>query len=503
LSSFSFDLSPNPAANRKEQDAPWRVLLLADLSGRASRTNSDESSIADRPLRRVDFDRFESLFVKTSPRLSLPLPDGSLDVTFSSMEDFHPDEVFDRLDVFAAFRDLRQRLGDPQRFAAAAEELKAAGLGGKENTAKGPEASNTEPNPSETKPTDESATDFNRLLGGNVEMDSQTDSPGRNVRGTIDAYIHQLVAPHITPEMVDQPAYLSILDNALEEGMRGLLHHPDWQRLEATWRSIEAWIQDDNLDETVELSVLDITSGELEAELRSPDLDNSGLHRQLAAAATGGRGFDLVLADFTFGQTTEELITLATLGALGARVGAPILAASSPLLLGSSRFSEAVNEPNLPADEDLAEVWSAVRQNPVAPWIGLVAPRLLLRLPYGKQSDPIDRFAFEERPPTDSFETYLWGTGVLDLGRTFLAGCLGTGTGSLIEGVPAATFRDGDGEVQMLPPAEVYLSERVKNAWVAAGVCPLVSEKGRDRVHVPRIQSIADPPTRLQGRGTQ
>jgi type VI secretion system protein ImpC len=42
--------------------------------------------------------------------------------------------------------------------------------------------------------------------------------------------------------------------------------------------------------------------------------------------------------------------------------------------------------------------WQALRRSEVAPWVALVAPRLLLRLPYGKGYEATERLAFEELP---------------------------------------------------------------------------------------------------------
>ena len=47
---------------------------------------------------------------------------------------------------------------------------------------------------------------------------------------------------------------------------------------------------------------------------------------------------------------------------------------------------------------ELAEAWRALRRLPEAGWIGLILPRFLLRLPYGKETASTERFDFEEMP---------------------------------------------------------------------------------------------------------
>jgi type VI secretion system protein ImpC len=56
------------------------------------------------------------------------------------------------------------------------------------------------------------------------------------------------------------------------------------------------------------------------------------------------------------------------------------------------------------------------------------------------------------------------------------------------------------GESESKPCAEVLLTEDAVERILEAGLMPLVSFKGRDRVRLVRFQSIADPPRALAGR---
>ena len=49
-----------------------------------------------------------------------------------------------------------------------------------------------------------------------------------------------------------------------------------------------------------------------------------------------------------------------------------------------------------------------LRRSPEARWLGLALPRFLLRLPYGKDTSPIEAFPFEEMPESEH-SAYLWG----------------------------------------------------------------------------------------------
>ena len=59
--------------------------------------------------------------------------------------------------------------------------------------------------------------------------------------------------------------------------------------------------------------------------------------------------------------------------------------------------------------ESTAAFLERVRALPGADRIALCAPRLLVRIPYGRASDPVDRFSFEEVDEDTDSDGYTWG----------------------------------------------------------------------------------------------
>jgi predicted component of type VI protein secretion system len=129
---------------------------------------------------------------------------------------------------------------------------------------------------------------------------------------------------------------------------------------------------------------------------------------------------------------------------------------------------------------------------------------VLLRLPYGKGSDPVVSFAFEELGATPVHEEYLWGPGSLAIalliGRAFTARgwAFEPGDEREIRDLPAYTYlRDGERELQAF--AEQYLGEEGGNALLAAGLMPVMSHRHANAVTVMRFQSVAEPARALAG----
>ena len=151
-----------------------------------------------------------------------------------------------------------------------------------------------------------------------------------------------------------------------------------------------------------------------------------------------------------------------------------------------------------PLETDAARNWSALRQSVFASSIGLVAPRVLLRRPYGKSTDPIEQFAFEEQAATPEHETLLWGPGCLAValmvGQSLADGEPDSAFDQVTElsDLPTYTFmRDGDAELQ--PCAEALVGERAGQALLERGLMPLLSHRQSATVRLMRLQSIAEP----------
>ena len=149
--------------------------------------------------------------------------------------------------------------------------------------------------------------------------------------------------------------------------------------------------------------------------------------------------------------------------------------------------------------------WARLRATPEARWLGLVAPRFLLREPYGTRADPCELLPFEELDPHAAHDRFLWGhpalvAGLL-LGETFERDgwSLRPGARAELDGLPIHTVTDEDGS-RNLPCAETLLTERAAERMMEGGIMPLASMKDSDAVRLVRFQSIAQPVAALAGR---
>lgn len=463
-----------------------RMLLLADLSGRASRGVCEGSqALLARPLVQVDVDNLGSVLRAFSPRIDVALgdPPSTVSIEFRKLEDFHPDGLRARHPMFEAFRASRSRLQDRSTFAAEVKHLTAG--------AAPPRASGEG---QEDQAEDISGT-FERLLGKRPAA----KSPQPRVHGVtvdISALIEQAVRPHIVADRPPELDYLlDSVARAEAEQLRRVLHAPSFQNLEAAWRSVA------NIVNTAEeggptILLLDVSEEELRHDLAgAATLEASGLFRLIVESETAGgeAPWSLLAGDLTFDASASDIGCLQSLGRLAQQAGAPFMAAAHPSLFGCPGFDRPRVDPTeWKIDEQADAGWQALRGTRAASWIGLAAPRVLLRLPYGERTDPVDDDPpFEEVVADWSHRDYLWGNPAFACVALVLAG-----EGLDLDDLPAH-FRDGG----MQPCAEALIGERAAERMLSRGPMPFMSYKDRPAARLLRLQSLADPPTALPGVG--
>jgi type VI secretion system protein ImpC len=500
---------PGEASRRSSER--FRMLVMADFSGRRNRDIESIADLGERPCLAVDIDSFDAVFKRLCPALALrALADEAL-VEFETLDDFHPEQLYASLEPFSQLRASRARLLDPASFEqeaarltqnqapTAADSATAAGAATAPATATGGPA------------VEGRASLLERLIGAPMEHAARAQHAPSS-QAVVDNLVRKLVQPHIQPAATQSAGpYVAAVDASLTDLMRAVLHDPDFQELESTWRGVQRLVDVLELGEELQLLVVDISKEELLADIVAAqgNPQDSALYRLLTAG--GRRGADaqpwsLLVGHYTFDADADDLALLTHLGIVASQAGAPFIAGGHPRLAGCNSLS-AVTEPRQWAFEDteVEKRWNALRRSAVARWVGLAMPRMLLRLPYGARTERIESFAFEEfTAGSNDHDAYLWGNPALACAQVISALMLEEGQHASISGphdiadLPAHV-RDQDGEKQLQACAEFLLPLHVGEALLQRGVIPLLSYANRNAVRVLGLQSIAEPARALAG----
>jgi len=490
-----------------DPETPFRIALIGDFSGRINRGVCEPKSIANRREILVDRDNFDEALAQLGAEIQLPLgKSGMSRLRFAELDDFHPDRIFERAAIFQRLREVRTRLKDPATFAEAAEELGL--VYNQKATSK----------PSEPEPSRPPAASVSRLASGSLldEMIEQTEAlaSANRPRRTdeLQEFVRRMTEPHLVAAADPRQAEaIALIDRATSVQMRALLHTPDFQALEAAWRAVFLLVRRIETSSQLKLYLIDISKPELANDLASaPDLRATGAYRLLVEKSVGTPGAEpwaVIAGNYTFGAGREDAELLARLAKVATAAGAALVAGASPRVLGLESFAttpEARDWRGL-HNADAAEVWTALRALPEAKSVGLALPRFLLRLPYGRETAPVEAFDFEEMPDGPSHEDYLWGNPAfacaLLLAQSFAeyGWEMGSNLISEIDGLPLHAY-EYNGESGLQPCAEALMTEDLAERILENGLMPLASLKGRDAVRLVRFQSVAEPLSRLIGR---
>lgn len=492
---FSFRFGREPGAPRRRSGGhAFRILALVPLSGVAAHA----PTAARRTLHKLDLDSFDDLFEHIRPRVELDLP--GLDprpivIEPEDLEGFHPSQLLRGVPPLARLLELRARLRDPTRYADAVAELTA--LSGAVGAPTGA--------PMATEAAESDAEGLERLLGRRPVAGGA--SPGEHA---LDGLIGRIVAADAVPAADPLAStYIAACEERIAAGLRAIVHHPAFQALEAAWRGVWNLATELELDDSLEVTVLDVDLLDLEAatsEGAGPG-HVTALQRWLGSSDEDDdtHPWSLVIGHYRFGDSASDIDLLGAIAAECAHAGAPFIGEGSPALLGATEFpSEFSDSAPAPLDPELAERWLALRRSAVGPWIALAMPRVLLRAPYGRPSDPIDEFDFDETGPVPRRGTYLWGNPAVAcailLGRAYSQSGWSLRPSELPEltGLPIHVHKSG-GVTRMQPCTEVALTERAVGVLLDAGFVPVVGMRSSDRARVPDVRSIAEGDAPLRG----
>jgi type VI secretion system protein ImpC len=488
------------ARGNPDPETPFRIAILGDFSGRANRGIID-TDIADRRTIMVDRDNIDGVLNKLNVEIVLSLMGKEappVRIKFSGMDDFHPDSLFNRLDIFEALRDTRQGIKDPITFASFVKEF--------QQPAESPSKADT------NKPVEKMSEQTTGSFLDQVLEETETKpSKSGESRGTSewDNFLRQIVQPQIVPDIEPQQAkIIASIDAATAEFMRMVLHHPDFQALEAAWRAVHFLVSRVETDENLKLYIIDISKDELADDLaEAVELSSTGLYKLLVeqtVSTFGGEPWALLTGNYYFDNGYDDVNILGRLTKIAWASGAPFIAGASEKILGCGSLHETPDPGGWQKPRE-NKAWDSLRKLPETPYLGLALPRFLLRLPYGEDTDPIESFEFEEMPYASIHNLYLWGNASIAcaylIAEAFSRNEWNLRPGSMldIENLPLHLYKEA-GEPRTKPCAEVVFTEEAAELILEKGVMPLLSFKNQDRVRLARFQSLADPPVNLAGR---
>jgi type VI secretion system protein ImpC len=303
-------------------------------------------------------------------------------------------------------------------------------------------------------------------------------------------------------------ARIAQIDHLLSIQLNEILHHAEFQRLEASWRGLKYLLAQSETGTMLKIKVLNVSKKEVLRDLqRAPEFDQSALFKKVYEeeyGIFGGAPFGALIGDYYFDKSGQDIELLEKVSQVAAAAHAPFLTAAAPEMFNLESYTDLDKPRDLAKIFDTTEYakWKAFRETEDSRYVALTAPRMLLRDPYGPDTVPLDAFDFNERVDGTDHSRYLWGNAAYALGARvsqafskygWCATIRGVESGGLVEGLPVHNFRTDSGDIAMKCPTETPITDRREKELADLGFVPLVHCKGTPNAAFFSVQSTQKP----------
>ncbi|HTK75540.1 MAG TPA: type VI secretion system contractile sheath large subunit, partial [Gemmataceae bacterium] len=308
---------------------------------------------------------------------------------------------------------------------------------------------------------------------------------------------------------------IAAIDNAMSTQLAAVMHNPDFQKLEGSWRGLHHLIMNSETGAQLKIRVLNISKRDLFKDVdKAVEFDQSQIFKKLYEnefGSPGGEPYGALIGDYEFTNHPEDIELLSKMSNVAAAAFAPFIAAAGADLFGFQNWTDLSKPRDLEKIFESTEYakWRSFRDSEDARFVNLVMPRVLARLPYGKNTKPIETFAYEEVPLDDRgrakpvpHEHYTWMNAAYVMGTRlteafakygFCTAIRGAEGGGKVEGLPAHVFLSDDGDPDLKCPTELGITDRREAELSKLGFLPLCHYKNTDYAVFFGAQSTQKP----------
>jgi type VI secretion system protein ImpC len=343
---------------------------------------------------------------------------------------------------------------------------------------------------------------------GKMGKDAEAKSKGKDL---VKRFVSEVLEGAITINRDTETminARIAQIDHLLSLQLNEILHHPEFQKLEGSWRGLQYLMKQSETGTMLKIKVLNVSKKDLLRDLqRAPEFDQSALFKKIYEeeyGVFGGTPFGAMVGDYYFDKSGQDIELLEKISNVAAAAHAPFISAADPSMLSLESWSELDNPRDLAKIFDSTEYakWKGFRNTEDSRYVALTAPRMLAREPYGSATVPIEAFNYEERVDGTNHDHYCWTNSAYAMAANvnkafamygWCASIRGVESGGLVEQLPVHNFRTESGEIAMKCPTEVQITDRREKELADLGFAPLVHQKGTANAAFFSVQSAQKP----------
>ncbi len=306
------------------------------------------------------------------------------------------------------------------------------------------------------------------------------------------------------------------IDATMSKQLATIMHADAFKKLEGSWRGLHYLIMNSETSSSLQIKMLNVSKKELYKDLdKAVEFDQSQLWKKLYETEfgmAGGEPYGTLIGDYEFTKHPEDVDMLSKISQVSAGAFCPFVSAAGAELMGFDSWSELSTPRDLEKIFDSVEYakWKSFRESDDSRFVSLVMPRVLARMPYGKETLTIDEFDFEETPIEKTkkstvelqHDNYCWmnaayvmGTKITDsFAKTgWLTSIRGAEGGGKVESLPLHVFKSDEGDMDSKCPTEIGITDRREAELSKLGFLPLCHYKNTDYAVFFGGQSVQKP----------
>jgi len=314
----------------------------------------------------------------------------------------------------------------------------------------------------------------------------------------VGEFVHQILDEGMTiskDTITMIQTQIARIDDLLSNQLNEILHHPDFQQLESSWRGLHYLVMNTETSTRLKLRLMCISKAELLKDLEGAlEFDQSQIFKKVYEeeyGTFGGHPFSLMVGDFEFTRHPQDMVLLEKISEVAAAAHAPFIAAASPRLFDMDSFTELANPRDLSKLFESTELikWRSFQSSEDSRYVTLVMPHILLRLPYGPNTSPTEDFKLVEDTDGRDHKKYLWGNAAWAMTQRitnafalygWCAAIRGVEGGGIVRGLPTHTFKTDEGDIALKCPTEIAITDRREKELDTLGFVALCHCKGTD-----------------------
>lgn len=343
-------------------------------------------------------------------------------------------------------------------------------------------------------PVPTSAVDISGFKDAKQLADSNTNE---RIGAALAFFINSILESGQLIEKIDKAVldmHIAEIDRKLSYQLDEIIHHPEFQKLEAVWRSLKFLIDRTDFRKNVKIDIVDISKEDIVEDFEdAPETIQSGLYKHVYTDeynTPGGEPYGVIISNYEFNSSPIDITLLQEISKVASSCHCPFIASATPEFFGKATIQDVARIEDLHNYMDRTEFlrWNSFRQSEDARYIGLTLPRFSLRLPYGRDTIAVKEFLYEEGVTGEEHNKYLWGNAsfafATNIVRSFIDNgwCVqirGPESGGKVEDLPVHCFDVGKG-TQMKIPTEILIPETREFEFANEGFIPLSFYKNRD-----------------------